>query len=142
MKKLVIFGLVSILLLPLLMVGCGGGGGAKTIEITLDEFMAQNDVVKSVEISHPGSLTVKLGSNPTTGYGWEEANISNTAVVTQASREFVGPENTGMVGAGGTDVWVFDSKNVGNATIKFNYSRPWEGGEKGTFTLTINLTVK
>jgi len=141
MKKLVIFGLVSILLLPLLIAGCGGEG-SKTIEITLDEFMAQNDMVRNIEISYPGSLTVKLGSNPTTGYEWEEAEISNMAVVAQTSREFIGPEDTEIVGASGTDTWVFDSKNVGNATIKFNYSRPWEGGEKGTFTLTINLIVK
>jgi len=142
MKKLVVFSLAFILLLPLLIVGCGGGEGAETIEINLDEFMAQNNIIKSVEISHPGSLIVKLGSNPTTGYKWEEAEISNTAVVTQASREFVGPENTGMVGAGGTDVWVFDSKSVGNTTINFSHSRPWQSGEKGTFTLTINLTIK
>jgi len=62
--------------------------------------------------------------------------------VAQASREFVGPEDTGMVGAGGTNVWVFDSKAAGTAIIKMSYGRPWEGGEKDTFTLTINVTVK
>jgi inhibitor of cysteine peptidase len=140
MKKLVIFGIVSILLLPLLMLGCKTE--AKTIELTIDDFMAENNIVKNIELIRPGSLIVRLGSNPTTGYEWEEAEISTPAVVAQASREFVGPEDTGMVGAGGTDVWVFDSKEAGTTTIKMSYGRPWEGGEKDTFTLTINVTVK
>lgn len=140
MKKLVIFGLVSMLLLPMLVAGCGGG--TQTIEISLDDFRAENNIVKSVEISNPGSLTVKLGSNPTTGYQWEEAEISNTSVVAQASRDYVAPEDTGLVGAGGNEVWVFSSKAAGSTTIKFSYGQPWEGGEKDAFTLTININVR
>ena len=155
MKKTLIFGLVSILLLPLLMIGCNteeppatttmppitSGQEAKTIELTLDDFTAQNNIVKDIELIRPGSLIVSLGSNPTTGYQWGEAEIS-APVVEQVSRNFVAPEDTGVVGAGGKDVWVFDSKETGTATIKMSYGRSWEGGETGTFTLTINVTVK
>ena len=159
MKKTLILGLVSLLLLPLLMLGCkprvilipppettmpsiNGGQEAKIIDISLDTFTAENNIVTNTELIRPGSLIVRLGSNPTTGYEWGEAVISTPAVVAQASREFVGPEDTGMVGAGGTNVWVFDSKAASTATIKMSYGRPWEGGEKDTFTLTINVTVK
>lgn len=141
MKKLVILGLVSIMLLPLLALGCGGEE-AKIIDITLDEFREQNNIVKDIEITRPGSLIVKLGSNPTTGYEWGEAVNSAPAVIVQTSYEFVGPEDTGMVGAGGTDVLVFDSLTAGAATIKMSYGQPWDGGEKDAFTLTINVTVK
>jgi predicted secreted protein len=140
MKKLVIFGIVSILLLPLLMVGCKTE--AKTIELSLDDFTAENNIVKNVTLTPTSSLTVKLDSNLTSGYEWGEAEISVPAVVAQVSRTFVGPEDTTVVGAGGTDVWVFDSLTAGTATIKMSYGRPWEGGEKDTFTLTINVTVK
>ena len=140
MKKLVIFSLVSLLLLPLLAVGCGGGGD-KTIELASSDFAKQNNIVKNIELGKSDSLTVKLGANPTTGYSWEEADISNTAVIAQASRDYTAPE-AGLVGAGGTEVWVFNSKNTGSATIKFSYGQPWENGEKDAFTLTINVTVK
>ncbi len=140
MKKLVILGMICILALPLMVVGCGSG--SSTIEITLDEFTAQNHIVKDVEMSYPGSLTIKLGSNPTTGYSWEDAVINNTVIIAQASREYIGSENTEIVGAGGTDVWAFNSKKAGTAIINFSYSRPWEGGEKGIYTLTVNVTVK
>jgi predicted secreted protein len=158
-KKTLILGLVSLLLLPLLMLGCktvepithpiestvpaiNGGQESKTIELTIDDFMTENNIVKNIELIRPGSLIVRLGSNPTTGYEWGEAEINAPAVVAQASREFVGPEDTGMVGAGGTEVWVFNAQTTGTTTIKMSYSRPWEGGEKDTFTLTINVTVK
>jgi inhibitor of cysteine peptidase len=141
MKKTLILGLVFILLLPLLMLGCTSSE-AKTIELTLDDFSAQNNMVKDVTLTPDSSLTVKLGSNATTGYSWGEAVISTAAVIAQASREFVAPTATGLVGAPGTDVWVFNAKAAGTTTIKMSYGRPWEGGEKDTFTLTINVTVK
>ena len=140
MKKTLIFGLVSILLLPLLMIGCNTEEN-KTIELTLDDFTAQNNIVKDIVLIHPDSLIVSLGSNPSTGYQWGDAEIS-APVVEQVSRNFVEPEDAGVVGAAGKDVLVFDSKAAGTATIKMSYGRPWESGEKDTFTLTINVTVK
>ncbi|OGN99829.1 MAG: hypothetical protein A2Y90_02225, partial [Chloroflexi bacterium RBG_13_52_12] len=130
MKKLMLFGLACILLLPLLIIGCNdeepttpvtpttvpainGGQEAQIIDLTLDEFTPEKNVVKDIELIRPGSLIVRLASNPTTGYEWGEAEISASSVVVQASRDFVGPEDTGMVGSGGTDVWVFDSKESG-----------------------------
>jgi inhibitor of cysteine peptidase len=165
MKKTFILGLVFILVLPLLVLGCqkeepteqpapssvpalDGGQEAKTIEISTDEFAAENNIVKDIELIRPGSLIVSLGANPTTGFQWgENATISATGgqeIITQASYQYVEPQQgeEPAVGAPGKDVWVFDSKNPGTATIKFSYSRPWEGGEKDEWTLTINVTVK
>jgi predicted secreted protein len=165
MKKTVILGLVFILVLPLLIVGCqnekpaeqttptgmpslNGGEEAKTIEISTDDFMAQKNIVKDIEITRPGSLIVSLGSNPTTGFQWGENATINTMggqeIVVQASHNYVEPKEgeEPVMGAPGKDVWVFDSKNPGTATINFSYSRPWEGGEKDEWTLTINVTVK
>jgi predicted secreted protein len=158
-KKRLIFSLIAILLIPLLALGCKseespppsnvpalqGGQEAKMIEISIDDFTAQNHLTRDVELIRPGSLIVSLGSNRTTGFQWGEAEISAPAVVAQQSHNFVEPQASGKegaVGAPGKDVWVFDSKEAGMATIKMSYSRPWEGGEKDVWTLTINVTVK
>lgn len=142
MKKLVVFCLAALLLLPLLALACGGGGD-QTIELSLDDFQAQNNITRSVEVGASGTLTVKLGANPTTGYQWgENAEISNTAVITQTSYNYNEPEDTEMMGAPGTDVWVFDAKAAGSATITFSYSRSFEEGTPATYTLTVNVTVK
>jgi inhibitor of cysteine peptidase len=159
MKKALVFGLISILLIPLLIAGCkkeeapapempalNGGQEAKMIELTTDDFMAQNHIVKDIELIRPGSLVVSLGANPTTGFQWgETAEVSEPSVVKQVDHNYVEPQASGeepVVGAPGKDVWVFDSQNAGAATIKMSYGRPWEGGEKDAWTLTINVTVK
>ncbi len=144
MKKLVVFSLAALLLLPLLALGCGGDGGAgdQTIELSLDDFTAQNNIVKSVEVGESKTLMVKLGSNPSTGYAWVDAAISNMAIIAQKSHDYVEPEDTELVGAPGTDVYVFNAKLAGSATITFSYGRSWEEGSPATYTLTVNVTVK
>jgi predicted secreted protein len=152
MKKLIILGLASLLLLPLLALGCqttdtnlpttSAAAETKTIDITLDEFQAQANIVKAVELKYPASLTLKVGSNPTTGYQWGEAVISNSAVIAQTSYEYVGPTATGIVGAGGNDVLEFEAFKTGTAAITMGYARSFEEGVPAIYTLTINVTVK
>ena len=163
MKRTLIFGLITILLLPLLMIGCKTEEATTSpietqapdtngiqrnitqdIDVTLDKFMTQNNIVKDVNLTHPDSLIVSLGSNPTTGYEWSENATIVTAqrVIVQQSYKYVAPTATNIVGAGGTSVWTFATEAAGTATIKLSYGRPWEGGEKDTYTLTINVTVK
>jgi inhibitor of cysteine peptidase len=166
MNKLFITVIIGVLALALLVAGCengdtvvppspkptssvpalNGGQEAKTLELTEDAFRSENNIVRNIELIRPGSLIVSLGSNPTTGYSWGEAEISNSSAVAQVSREFVGSQQDAgkpiMVGAGGKDVIVFDSIASGTATIKLSYGQPWAGGEKGDWTLTINVTVK
>ncbi len=149
MKKLVIFTLVSILLITLMLLGCSGKEAttttnppkAQTVEITLDEFSTQNSMLKYVEMAQSGTLTVRLGANPTTGYNWEDAEITHPDVIKQISRNYEGPTDTSLVGSGGTEVWVFNSINTGTATIIMSYGQPWEGGAKDTYTLTIVVHV-
>lgn len=157
MKKATVLGLVIILLL--LTVGCdylkpadngtpapGGGEGAVTIDLTCDDFTSQNHITKSVTLGKSGSLTVSLCANPSTGYQWTEAAaISATSVIRQVSYSYVaGTANSEemIVGAPGQDTWVFDPQNEGTSTIAFTYGRPWEGGEKDVWTLTVNVTVE
>jgi len=54
----------------------------------------------------------------------------------------VSPENKGLVGAPGEEVWTFKALKKGTSTIALEYSRPWEGGEKGEWTLNLTVIVK
>ena len=89
------------------------------------------------------SFTVTLCSNPTTGFQWEEAVISDESVLELASHQFVGPESQPPPppGTPGQDVWVFKSLKPGASAISIDYSRPWEGGEKGEWTFVLNVVV-
>lgn len=140
------------ILLLLLAIGCDKSSATtepatsavipevQTIDITLDDFNIENNIVKHIDLPKNGSLIIKLGSNPSTGYQWSQ-NMQNTTIK-EVSHDYLSPEETKVVGAGGIDVWVYDSIDTGSAILKFSYGRPWEGGEKDTYTLTINITVK
>jgi inhibitor of cysteine peptidase len=150
MKRIIIFSLVAILLLPLLITGCASTKEAsptatpetQTVKITLDEFAAQKSMLKYVETTYPGTVTVRLGSNPTTGYSWVVTEIVHPEVIEQMSNNYEGPKATNLAGAGGTEVWVFNATDTGLAMIRMSYGQQWEGGEKDLYTVTINVNIR
>jgi predicted secreted protein len=42
----------------------------------------------------------------------------------------------------GQGVWTFKALKAGESTISLDYSRPWEGGEKGEWTFVLNVVVE
>lgn len=118
--------------------------GVKSIlvEVSCDEFISYSQITREIEITFPGSLVVSLCSNPTTGFEWEEVKISDGSVIYQTERNYVSPEASGLVGASGKDVWSFNSGSSGKATLLFEYSRPWEGGEQNEWTCELSVIVK
>jgi len=114
-----------------------------SVDVSCDDFMKQNHISQEAEVAVDGSLTVTLCSNPTTGFQWvESAQISDQTVLQQTDHKFVPPEEAGIVGAAGQEIWTFQTLKKGTSTISMEYSRPWEGGEKGEWTFVLTVTVK
>jgi inhibitor of cysteine peptidase len=128
--------------------GCSQTQGVSTpkdanVEVSIDEFEAENDIIKEVEVGVGGVLTVTLGSNPTTGFSWnEDAVVGAASVLKQTGQEFVEPGKEGVVGAAGKEVWTFNALKKGTTVVSMEYGRPWEGGEKGVWTFELTVTVK
>ena len=150
-KLVAIFIMVGILFT--IALGCGKAEGAnitndtqKSIEVTIDEFMQNNHIGKTVELKSGGTLNLILGSNPTTGFSWsEQAQISDKAILEQTQHQYQEPASKDggtVVGAAGKEVWTFKTLKSGTSEISLGYSRPWEGGEKSEWTLTLNVTAK
>ena len=135
--------LVFALLIPLLwLAACVPSAGVTSVAVSCDDFGAQPNVTRQMTAAAGNLFTVTLCSNATTGYKWSEsAQISDPTVVQQMSHVAVGPQATDLIGAPGTEVWTFKALKKGASTISMDYSRPWEGGEKGTWTFTLNVTV-
>lgn len=112
------------------------------MEVSCEEFTATPHIVRSIEITYPGSLVVSLCANPSTGYQWGDVKIGNDSVISQTEHNYVSPEAAGVVGASGKDVWSFNSISRGAATLTFEYSRPWEGGEQNEWTFELSVIVK
>ena len=124
--------------MSLCLFGCSPGGSVAPSEVSVDESATG----KTVEIAVGGSLTVTLESNATTGFQWELASISDQAVLEKQSNTFEAPEDTGMVGAPGKEVWTFKALKKGSSTISMEYSQPWEGGTKAAETFSLTVVVK
>ena len=135
--------LLVLLLFAGLFLASGCSSDGNTIEVSCDEFMDQEDVSREILAACGETIEVTLCANPTTGFEWEEAEISDTGVLRESSRTFVGPgsDPPPPPGSPGQEIWTFETMNQGSSTISIGYSRPWEGGEKGVWTFILDVTV-
>ncbi|HEX7364447.1 MAG TPA: protease inhibitor I42 family protein [Dehalococcoidia bacterium] len=135
--------LTLIILIPILwLVACAPSTG-NSVTVSCDDFGTQKNITRQLTVSSGSSFTVTLCSNATTGFSWlESAQISDTTVIEQTNHTRIAPENTGLVGAPGTEVWTFKALKKGTSNIDLQYSQPWEGGQKGAWTFNLSVTVK
>ena len=116
-----------------------------SVEISCDDFIKSHHISlsRTIEISVGDSLNVTLCSNPTTGFQWSElAQISDQTLLQQIDHQFVPPQEQDVEGAAGKEIWTFNALKKGTSNISMEYSRPWEGGEKGEWTFTLYVVVK
>jgi predicted secreted protein len=78
------------------------------------------------------TITVTLCSNPSTGFAWERATISNPGVLGLSDQRLIQPQAaTPIVGAAGQERWQFDVR----------YNQPWDGGTNNAWSLTLRVTA-
>jgi inhibitor of cysteine peptidase len=121
------------------------GPTAATVEVSCDEFQAPGKahLTRTVDMAVGATLTVSLCQNPSTGFSWEQAVISDSTVLTQTGDSSVPVEQaTPVVGAPNTHVWTFKAMKAGQSAVSMSYSRPWAGGEKGVWTFALTVNVK
>lgn len=90
--------------------------------------------VAVVTASNP-VFSIKLKSNPTTGYSWYLRRY-NTNVLQPVKHSFEPPENSKLLGAPGYEIWTFRVKPDGfkvpmQTKIRFVYARSWEINDQG-----------
>jgi len=118
-----------------------------TVEITCEEFNAENHLTSDVIVPVDSQLVVSLCSNASTGFAWSEAaEIGDTAILEQVQHEYIAPQPQNgeepPPGTPGKEEWTFDTLSPGTTSVSFEYSQPWEGGEKGVWSLEIMLIVE
>jgi inhibitor of cysteine peptidase len=85
-------------------------------------------------------ITVKLCSNPTTGFNWDY-EIVGKAVLKEEDYDYEEPEDENLVGASGTEVWTFEAVEIGSTEVHLEYSQPYEGGIKKEWTYAMQVSV-
>ena len=90
------------------------------------------DSADAVHVKVGETFTIKLASNPTTGFRWLldlTREAEDAAVVSKVSDDYVADAHApGMVGVGGTERWTFRAEKPGSMVLPFVYRRAWEKG--------------
>jgi predicted secreted protein len=137
--------LLGLLVIGLVAVGCTFAT-AKAAEMgaSCDQFGAQKSITQTTEMAVGDQVKVTLCSNPTTGFAWQEPEISDAAIVSLADKSFGAPTSASapVVGAAGTDYVTLKATAKGTSTVVLSYSQPWAGGTSGEWTYTLAVTVK
>lgn len=106
---------------------------------TIQRIYGKDDT--KIETAAGMTFIIQLDENPTTGYQWADAVISDSSVIKQADSSYAStPVASDIVGSGGTRTITFKALKAGTVTITLNYQRSWE--KKPAETLTFNVTVK
>ena len=83
------------------------------------------------------TINITLDSNITTGYKWNLVSQPDAAVVKFVSSKYNEPF-AGGIGAGGTELWQFQTMGRGTALLKLAYFRPFDPSQVAReFSVTI-----
>ena len=126
-KVLFILALVVLFILPLS--ACAPGvAQAQTLpnsqsgDVQLDPSADGSQI----ELQPGQSLSVRLPSNPTTGYRWEVAQLDAAVLAQQGEADYQQASDGQLTGAGGQETFLFQAGQSGQTTLKLVYHRPWE----------------
>ena len=110
-----------------LMVGCAGG------------LKTYSDSGRTISIGVNQEFLIALGSNPTTGYGWQESYDETMLELLEKKYELGDKAEEGVVGAGGVEYFRFKALKTGTAEIKLVYKRSWEEESIDQKVFTVNV---
>jgi len=96
-----------------------------------------------IELEQGQILVVTLKSNPTTGYGWEVAEIQESILEQMGEAEFKPSETSEppIAGAGGWEIFRFKAIGAGQMTLQLVYLPSWEEGVESINTFSIEVVV-
>lgn len=97
---------------------------------------------ESIDLAPGQMLSIRLDSNPTTGYSWAVIRVDQAILEQQGEAVFV-QENgqSNLVGAGGTETYRFKALREGETVVELGYLRPFEKGVAPINTYTLQVTV-
>ncbi len=126
MKKLLVLVMVAVMTISL-VIGCVG------------EVETYSDSGRTINIGVNLEFIIALGSNPTTGYSWQESHDESMLKLEESWYEVGEEAEEGVVGAGGVEYFRFKALKTGESEITMSYKRPWEGESIDQKVFTVDI---
>ncbi len=120
-----------LLMLAILLAGCGGG--------TVKKYTEANSG-STIELKAGDEINIVLESNETTGFVWSQADGMDTRVIEKVSDQYYA-STSNRVGAPGEHTWIFKALQQGETKIKLNLGKPWETDVVPLKALTYTIKV-
>jgi inhibitor of cysteine peptidase len=95
----------------------------------------------SLELAVTQELRVRLPANPSTGYAWS-FTLEPAGILAPLGEPAFSPDSPGVPGAGGVETFRFLAVRDGRATLRFDYTRPWEGDVPPLHRLLYHVRVR
>jgi len=135
--------MIYLLLTIALLIACSSAPVKESsFNVSCEQLSKSNHIDINIEVNEGDLLVLNICSNPTTGFQWSEVpEISAQNILKQTYHKFTPPE-TGKVGTSGSAEWGIQILKEGNSTLIWEYSRPWDGGEKAEWSVTATVTAK
>ncbi len=118
--------------------------GETRLSVTCDEFSAAQDpdtgkaaAAREAWVRVGNTVTLTLCSNASTGFSWRALKYDHAALALK--KHWSTPPKAPVPGAAGTESWTFRVLRARNSTVAVEYSRPWTGGEKAVWSLTLRV---
>ena len=97
------------------------------------------DSGRTIDMAVGQVATVRLASNPGTGYRWQTTSDPDARVLIVMDAGYDRP-SADAPGAPGQAWWKLRATGVGSTSLTLRYARPWEPDEKvQEFTLNVNV---
>ena len=105
----------------------------------IGEVKTYTDSGQTISIGVNQEFFIALGSNPTTGYSWQESHDETMLRLVKKTYEPGEAAKQGAVGAGGIDYFRFKALRTGETEITLAYKRPWEKEILEQMAFTVNI---
>ena len=106
------------------------------------EVETYTDPGQAIEIGVNQEFVIALGSNPTTGYGWQESYDNTILELVEKTYKPGEEAKEGVVGAGGVEYFRFKALKKGKTEITLVYKRPWEEPTPQDVTKVFTISIK
>ena len=127
--------LIGLVILSLAMAACSQG--ITNMSEKTEEYL---NSAKPNKVKAGQRFTIRMESNPTTGYGWQLSNALDNKIIL-VTNAFIPPDSK-RIGAGGHEVWTFKAIELGPAEISLKYVRSWEKNQPPARTNVFTVIVK
>ena len=110
--------------------------------ITVNFIKTHTDPGQTISIGVNQEFIIALGSNPTTGYSWQESHDETMVRLVKSEYEMGKEAKEGLVGAGGIEYLQFKALKTGKTDITMVYKRPWEEPTPQDVTKVFIVDIK